>query len=156
MPPKNEKPKETPQMDEIKGVIESVLDERFTHVDDKFEQLSRQLGEVVARLGRMERGPVAVSMGPVTKDEAERLGSRFWMNIDTGGVRTAVPVERVPGHEDDGYGNISYRVRRTDISVHQGPSPARAIDQLFHTREEAESAPRTSSSAKRRKVTVPK
>lgn len=131
------------------------VDQIMAAIEQMREQFANQLGEVVQRTGRIER-QIEVLRGECASDapDVETLGSRFWTIVETGGVRTAVPVVRVKGHADDGDGTISYNVRRTDVETSQGPPLARPISQLFPTKEAAETAPRHPSSSKTRKVST--
>ena len=137
------------------GAIEQMREQFANQLGEMRDQFANQLGEVVQRTGRIER-QIEVLRGEcaleAAQSDVETIGSRFWIIVDTGSIRTAVPVERVKGHADDGDGTISYNVRRTDVQAHQGPPLHRALHQLFATKEAAETSPRHPSSSKRRKA----
>lgn len=131
-----------------------------SEIQATLQQLTNQLAEVVSRTGRIERQlaaafpdvSIAAAQPPgVAQGDAETIGARFWTIVETGGQKTAVPVERIKGLEDDEEGTIAYKMRRTDGADGRGPTISRTLGQLFRSKEEAE-APRTASSTKHRRV----
>ncbi len=124
---------------------------------EKFQaQVTNQLSELISRAGRIEErlssleGKEPSSVRPVTDEEifAAGAGAKFWIAVYTGGKRAAHEAA-ITSQLKDPAGNLIYCYRRLD-GVTQGPQSPRPAKELFRTKEEAETAPRPSTSKGRR------
>jgi hypothetical protein len=118
------------------------------HARDQIAELVAEVRELRAALeGRLtaierrlsESTPPPSFRTAVTRADAEQLGAHFWTFVhQQKGPKLIVPVVRVPGDKNEnGDGNIAYRVSRTDEDITQGTPLFRTLDELFLTEEDA-------------------
>ncbi len=125
-------------------------------------QTANQLAEIVRRTGQLET-TLGLSVSPlppagpppVTDEEAQVKGSKFWVITNSSGKRTAQEVVVASAKQDLLTGSVEYEWRRTD-GVSQGSKGPRSADQLFRSEEDALTygARPTPSSARNRKVSI--
>ncbi len=124
-------------------------------------QTANQLSELVRRVGKLETLPGADVLSlpppgpaPVTDEEAQVPGAKFWVVTNTGGKRTAHEVIISEVNEKKMTGGFTYEWERTD-GMRQGPREPRIASQLFRTEEDAAArAAAPPSSARNRKVSI--
>ncbi len=136
------------------GMAERQLREEVAALRAKVEELEARLAMVEKRTRR----PAPIPRG-VPREEASTIGAEFWAVVTQGsGPKKICPVKvRVGMRDEDGDGNIAYRVERTDEDVKQGSPLFRRPDELFRTKEDCEAAahPRRMSGQMRRPTIKP-
>ncbi len=148
-----------PGVDDVRQLVQhlvSMVEQNNKVASERHRQVENQLGELVARVGRIERclegsaEPLSKQRSSLVSDEEVAVkGAKFWIVVLTGGKPTAHEVAIVSDPIPDRFGQLAYYYRRLDGET-RGPQTPRPARQFFRTKEDAEACPRPSSAKQRR------
>ncbi len=125
----------------VRGNLAYMSNWRDTADTPESTSVRERVDALDARVTALERRLDPEGKGQeVTSEEASQIGSRFWVIVAQGsGLKNVYPVEvRAGTRDDEGDGDIAYRVDRTDQTVTQGGAVYRRPRDLYRTQAEAE------------------